>query len=55
MAKYRVTFTTYEEYEVDAENEIEALSIAKDELLDDRFSPIADTHFDEKDIEKIED
>ena len=55
MAKYRVTFTTYKEYEVDAENENEALNEAERELRADRSIPISDTHYDEKDIEKIED
>lgn len=48
MAKYRVTFTTYEEYEVDAANENEALNEAERELRADRSIPIADTHYDEK-------
>lgn len=55
MKKYNVTFTTYEEYEVEAENETEALRIAKEELEADRCIPIADTHYDESDIEEIED
>lgn len=44
MKKYNVTFTTYEEYEVEAENE----------LRSDRCCPIADTHYDESDVEEIE-
>jgi len=54
MKKYRVTFTTYEEYEVEAENETEALRIAENELRSDRCTPIADTHYDESDVEEIE-
>ena len=54
MKKYRVTFTTYEEYEVEAENETEALRIAENELRSDRCTPIADTHNDESDVEEIE-
>lgn len=54
MKKYNVTFTTYEEYEVEAENETEALRIAEEELRSDRRIPIADTHYDESDIEEIE-
>lgn len=54
MKKYNVTFTTYEEYEVEAENETEALRIAEDELRSDRCRPIADTHYDESDVEEIE-
>lgn len=54
MAKYSVTFTTYEEYEVEAENETEALRIAENELRSDRCTPIADTHYDESYVEEIE-
>ena len=54
MKKYSVTFTTYEEYEVEAENETEALKIAEDELRSDRGISIADTHYDESDVEEIE-
>lgn len=54
MKKYNVTFTTYEDYEVEAENETEALRIAEDELRSDRCRPIADTHYDESDVEEIE-
>ena len=54
MKKYSVTFTTYEEYEVEAENETEALKIAEDELMSDRCIPIADTHYDESSVEEIE-
>ena len=54
MKKYSVTFTTYEEYEVYAKNEIEALRIAEEELESDRCTPIADTHYDESYVEEIE-
>ena len=54
MKKYSVTFTTYEEYEVEAENETEAFKIAEDELRSDRCISIADTHYDEIDVEEIE-
>ena len=36
MKKYSVTFTTYEEYEVEAENETEALRIAEEKLESDK-------------------
>lgn len=52
IKKYIVTFTTYEEYEVEAENE--ALRIAEEKLESDRCIPIADTHYDESDVEEIE-
>ena len=55
MTKYRVTFTTHEEYEVEAENESQAYRKAENELRSDRCRPIADIHYDERDIEKIED
>ena len=54
MAKYSVTFTTYEEYEVEADSETEALKIAEDELRTDRCIPVADTHYDESYVEKTE-
>lgn len=54
MKKYSVTFTTYEGYEVYAENETEALRIAEEELESDRCTPIADTHYDESYVEEIE-
>lgn len=41
-------------YEVYAENEIEALRIAEEELESDRCIPIADTHYDESYVEEIE-
>lgn len=54
MKKYSVTFTTYEEYEVEAKDEAEALRIAENELRADRYKPIADTHYDESYVEEIE-
>lgn len=54
MKKYSVAFTTYEEYEVETENEMEALRIAEEELRSDRSIPIADTHYDESNVEEIE-
>lgn len=54
IKKYSVTFTTYKEYEVEAENETEALRIAEEKLEFDRCIPIADTHYDESDVEEIE-
>lgn len=54
MKKYSVTFTTYEGYEVEAEDETEALRIAEEELEHDRCTPIADTHYDESYVEEIE-
>lgn len=53
MKKYSVTFTTYEEYEIEAENENEAKQKAIEELEYDRYTPIADTHYDEIDVEEI--
>ena len=54
MKKYCVTFTTYEEYEIEAENEDEAKKLAIEELESDRYTPIADTHYDEVDINEVE-
>ena len=36
-------------------NENDALHEAERELRSDRSIPVADTHYDEKDVEKIED
>lgn len=49
-----VTFTTYEEYKVEAENKTEALRITEEELRSNRCSPIANTYYDESDVEEIE-
>lgn len=54
MKKYIVTFTTYESYEVEADNEDEAVMEAERELEEDRLSPTADTHYDEIEIESSE-
>lgn len=55
MANWRVTFTTYEDYEVEAETEAEAFAIAEKELISGRRSPIANIWYDEKEIECLDD
>jgi len=47
---WRVTYTTYEDFEVGAETEDEAFKIAESEFLSGRRSPIANTWYDEKEI-----
>ena len=51
---WKVTYTTYEEYEVEAETEEEALKKAEKEFDRDRMSPIANTFYDEREIECLE-
>lgn len=54
MANWKVTYTTYEEYEVEAETEEEALAIADKQLINDRSKPIMSTWYDEVDIECLD-
>lgn len=54
MANWRVIFTTYEEYEVEAETEDEAFAIAEKKLTNDRCRPIANTWYDESEIEYLD-
>lgn len=53
--KYRVTFTCYYEYEVEAEDENEAEDIGYDEFRSEMARPIACTHYDDIDIECLDD
>ena len=52
---WRVTYTTYEDFEVEAETEDEALSKADRQFESSRTSPIASTWYDEREIECLED
>lgn len=47
MAKYTVFFHQIYEYEVEAENEDEAVNIAEEDFATDMRSPIANTVWDE--------
>lgn len=54
MKRYRVTFTSYEEYEIEAESENEGFQKARERLRNDRCSmSTVETHYDESDIEEI--
>ena len=55
MKRYRVIFTTYEEYEIEANSREEALNEAERQLENDRCSPIANICYDEREIEEIDD
>lgn len=54
MPRFNVTFTQYYSYEVEAENEDEAVNEAYGEFRADMCSPIADTHYDEAEVEEID-
>lgn len=50
MAKYTVFFHQIYEYEVEAENEDEAVNIAEEDFATDMRSPIANTVWDEVEV-----
>lgn len=54
MAKYRVAFTQYYEYEVEAESESEAEDLAYEEFESEMRRPIANTCYDDVEVECIE-
>ena len=54
MANWRVTFTTYEDYDVEAETEDEAIAIAERLFTNNRCRPIANTWYDERDVECLD-
>ena len=54
MANWRVIYTTYEEYDVEAETKEEALVIADKQFRNDRYSPIANTWYDEVEVEYLD-
>lgn len=54
MANYIVTFTKYMEYCVNAEDENEAEDKAYKLFYRDATYSVADTHYDEVDIEEID-
>ena len=55
MKKYRVIFTQYYEYEVDANNDNEAHDKAYKELEAEMRYPVANTIYDEIEIECLDD
>ena len=48
---WRVTYTTYEDFEVEAETEDEALKEAESQFISSRMSLVANTWYDEREIE----
>ncbi len=53
MNNYRIYFTKYYTYYVEAENEDEAIEIAEEDFRMDMRSPIADTTYDEVECDKL--
>ena len=51
---WKVTYITYEEYEVEAETEDEAIKKAEKEFDRDRSKPIVSTWYDEREVECLE-
>ena len=49
--KYQVCFTKYYFYDVEADNEEEAIDIAEREFNSDMKCPIADTTYDEVEVD----
>lgn len=54
MARFKVTYTQYSTYEVEAENEQDALTLAYCEFESDMRCPVANTIYDEVEVEEIE-
>ena len=54
MPEYNVTFTQYHNYVVEAEDENEAENLAYKEFLSDMCSSIANTSYDEVEVEEVE-
>ena len=54
MARFKVTYTQYSSYEVEAENEQEALTIAYYDFESDMRYPAANTFYDDVDVEEID-
>lgn len=54
MARFKVTYTQYYTYEVEAENEQEALTIAYYEFESEMRIPVANTIYDEVEAEEID-
>ena len=52
--RYEVTFTQYSTYEVKADNDSDAINKAYKQFVRDAMYPVANTHYDEVDIEEIE-
>lgn len=53
MKKYTVTFTQYSSYEVEADNEDDAVAVAEDLFDGEMRSPVANTFYDEVEVCEI--
>lgn len=53
MNKYQVCFTKYYIYEVEADNDDEAIDIAEEAFRANMRSPIADCTYDEVECDKL--
>lgn len=53
MKKYNVTFTQYFSYEVEADNEDDAVAVAEDLFDGEMRSPVANTLYDEVEVCEI--
>lgn len=54
MPRYEVIVTQYHSYEVEADDEYEAEKLGLEEFEADMRCPIADTHYDEIDVEELD-
>lgn len=52
--KFEVTFTQYYTYEVEAKSEDEAVSKAYRQFESDMLNPVANTAYDDVDVEEVE-
>ena len=53
MKEYKIYFTKYYTYYVEAETEDEAIEIAEEDFCADMRCPIADTTYDEVEVEEV--
>lgn len=51
MSKYTVTFIKYYSYDVEADNDDEAIDIAEEDFRADMRRPIADCTYDEVEVD----
>ena len=54
MPKFKVWFTQYYSYEVEAEDEDVAIDLAFDDFHSEMCQPIARTYYDDCEVEEIE-
>lgn len=54
MPKFKVWFTQYYSYEVEAEDEDVAIDLALDDFYSEMRRPIARTYYDECEVEEME-